>query len=134
MRIITSCLGLFFFSALFGYADDDVKIIDIVQADYLLRSGAVFIDNRPEHKFALGHIQGAVNLPFFVANHPSNRMTRENLLQAIGDKEEVVFYCTGRERAYHALKQAKQWGILVEMYWYRNGFTEWKILRNQVAD
>jgi hypothetical protein len=37
-------------------------------------------------------------------------MTRENLATAIGDKEIVVFYCTGMERAYHAIKQARTMG------------------------
>jgi rhodanese-related sulfurtransferase len=134
MRRITSCLGLLFLSALNGHAGDNVNIIDIVQTDQFLKSGAAFIDNRPEYKFSLGHIKGAVNLPFFVANDPSNKMTRENLSKAIGDKEVVVFYCTGMERAYHALKQAEQWGLSVKMYWYKNGFEEWKMLKKPFVD
>jgi len=108
------------------HAFENVKIIDRAQTEHFLKKGAVFIDNRPEYKFSLGHIEGAVNLPYFVANDPSNMMTRENLLRAIGEKSVVVFYCTGMERAYHALKQAQQWGITAEMYWYKNGFEEWK--------
>lgn len=110
------------------HALEDVKIIDRVQTEHLLQHGAVFIDNRPEYKFSLGHIKGAINLPFFIANDPSNKMTKENLSLAIGNNELVVFYCTGMERAYHALKQARQWGITAEMYWYKNGFEEWKML------
>lgn len=134
MRRITSCLGLLFLSALNGHAGEKVNIIDIVQTDQFLKSGAAFIDNRPEYKFSLGHIKGAVNLPFFVANDPSNKMTRENLSKAIGDKKVVVFYCTGMERAYHALKQAEQWGLSVKMYWYKNGFEEWKMLKKPFVD
>jgi rhodanese-related sulfurtransferase len=125
---MTSYLGLLFLTALPGYAENDVKIIDRMQTEQFLQSGAVFIDNRPEYKFSLGHIEGAVNLPFFVANDPSNQMTREDLLQAIGDNKVVVFYCTGMLRAYHAIKQAQQWGITAEMYWYKNGYEEWKTL------
>ncbi len=62
------------------------------------------------------------------------KMTRENLATAIGDKEIVVFYCTGMERAYHAIKQAKRWEISAEMYWYKNGYEEWKILKKPVVD
>lgn len=106
---------------------EDVKIIDRAQTEHFLQSGAVFIDNRPEYKFSLGHIEGAINLPYFIANDPSNKMTKENLGQAIGDNNRVVFYCTGMERAYHALKQAQLWGITAKMYWYKNGFEEWKM-------
>jgi len=125
---MTSCLGLLFLAALPVHAEDDVKVIDRIQTKHFLQSGAVFVDNRPAYKFSLGHIEGAVNLPFFVANDPSNQMTRENLLQAIGDNSVVVFYCTGMLRAYHAVKQAQQWGITAEMYWYKNGYEEWKML------
>ena len=105
-----------------------MNIIDRIQTERFLQSGAVFIDNRLESKFSLGHIEGAVNLPFFVENDPTNKMTQENLTKAIGDKKVVVFYCTGRLRAYHALKQAEKWGISAEMYWYKNGYEEWKTL------
>lgn len=109
------------------HALENVKIIDRAQTEQFLQKGAVFIDNRPEYKFSLGHIEGAINLPYFIANDPSNKMTKENLAQAIGDNDLVVFYCTGMERAYHALKQAEEWGITAEMYWYKNGFEEWKM-------
>lgn len=111
---------------------DDVTIIDRVQAERYLQCGAVFIDNRPEHKFALGHIRGAINLPYFVENDPSNQMTKENLSMAIGGKKTVVFYCTGMQRAYHALKQAKRWGIQANMYWYKNGYEEWEMINNSI--
>lgn len=105
-----------------------------MQAEHFLQSGAVVIDNRPASKFYLGHIEGAVNLPFFVANDPANTMTRENLAQAIGDNKVAVFYCTGMLRAYHAVKQAQQWGITADMYWYKNGYEEWKIFNKAVLD
>jgi len=123
MRTI-SFLALLVLSGLNVHAEADIAIIDRVQAEHYLQSGAVFIDNRPEHKFALGHIKGSINLPYFVENDPSNKMTKENLSKAIGDKEIVVFYCTGMQRAYHALKQAQRWGIHATMYWYKNGYEE----------
>jgi rhodanese-related sulfurtransferase len=134
MRPMTSCLGLFFLSAVNRHAENDVNIIDIVRTDHFLQNDAVFIDNRPESKFSLGHINGAINLPFFIENDPSNKMTREDLTKAIGDKKVVVFYCTGRLRAYHALKQAEKWGISAKMYWYKNGYEEWTILKKPGAD
>ena len=116
------------------HALEDVKIIDRTETEHLLQRGAVFIDNRPEYKFSLGHIEGAINLPYFIANDPENKMSKENLFQAIGKNKIVVFYCTGMERAYHALKQAQQWGITAEMYWYKNGFEEWKMFHPPYLD
>lgn len=106
---------------------EDVNIIDIRTTELFLKQEAVFIDNRPEQKFISGHLKGAVNLPYFKKNDPSNKMTKENLLKAIGNKDVVVFYCSGQQRAYHALKQAEEWGIKAQMYWYKDGFDVWNI-------
>jgi rhodanese-related sulfurtransferase len=134
MQRIILLFGLLLFAALPVHAEEAVKIIDRIQTEYFLQSGAVFIDNRPAAKFSRGHIEGAVNLPFFVADDPANIMTRKNLVQAIGDNKVVIFYCTGMMRAYHAVKQAREWGITAEMYWYKNGFEEWKIFNRSVPD
>ena len=98
-----SCIGFVMITAGAVHAFANVTIIDRAQTEHFLQSDAVFIDNRPEYKFSLGHIEGAINLPYFIANDPSNKMTKENLAQAIGDNNLVVFYCTRMERAYHAL-------------------------------
>lgn len=121
------CVGLVIITASAVHAIEDGKIIDRIQTEHLLKRGAVFIDNRPAYKFSHGHIKGAINLPYFIANDPENRMTKNDLVQAIGENKTVVFYCTGMERAYHALKQAQQWGVTADMYWYKNGFEEWKM-------
>ena len=74
MKKIASMFGLIFLTAFPGQAEEEVSIIDRRQTEHFLRSGAVFIDNRPEEKFAHGHIEGAVNLPFFVAGDPENKI------------------------------------------------------------
>jgi rhodanese-related sulfurtransferase len=116
---------------LFAVAEN--AIIDIRQTEELFYRGAVFIDNRPAETFALGHIKGAVNLPFFVVGDPANLMTRENLRQAVGEKREVVFYCSGRMRAYHAMRQAEEWGFTATTYWYKNGFEEWQAMAKPIG-
>ena len=60
MKKIASMFGLIFLTAFPGQAEEEVSIIDRRQTEHYLRSGAVFIDNRPEEKFAHGHIEGAV--------------------------------------------------------------------------
>ncbi len=103
-----------------------VNVIGIEEAEKMLKEGIPFIDNRPENLFKAGHLEGAVNLPFYVKGHPTNEMTKENLLEAIGDSDKVVFYCTGRFRGLNAFKKAQEWEIDKEMYWYKGGFTEWR--------
>ncbi len=121
------CCGgvLLVVSSLLSYAGTHMTVIDSEQTEYLLHSGAILIDNRPPAKFRQGHLPGAVNLPFSNPGHPTNEMSREALVEAVGDNDVVVFYCSGMMRAYHALEQARQWGITAELYWYKNGFAEW---------
>ncbi|MFP4521137.1 MAG: rhodanese-like domain-containing protein [Fibrobacterota bacterium] len=116
----------FFILSGFVCAVEELPVIDIEKTKNLIQEGAVLIDNRPPYKYENGHIEGAVNLPFFYEGHSSNLMTRQELLKIIGEKRIVIFYCTGKMRAYHALNQAKKWDIPVVMYWYKNGFSEWK--------
>ncbi|MBN2693833.1 rhodanese-like domain-containing protein [bacterium] len=102
------------------------NIISVDKVEELLQDkSTVFIDNRPNSKFNSGHIKGAINLPFFAKDDSSNFMTKENLLEALGDKKTVVFYCTGMNRAKNALLQAKEWEINAKLYWYQGGFTNW---------
>jgi 3-mercaptopyruvate sulfurtransferase SseA len=108
--------------------ENAVPVIDGQQTLYLLQHGAAFIDNRPQHKFARGHIRGAMNLPFFTADHGTNVMTNDNLAAALKGKDVAVFYCSGALRAYHAIRQAREWGITIPMYWYKNGWAEWQQL------
>ena len=133
MRIVILCLVILQVTAVEAVSNTRTGIIDLDQTRNLLAAGAAFIDNRPEHMYANGHIEGAVNLPFFQKNHPASRMTRENLLAAIGSKTVVVFYCSGAYRAYHAMMQASDWGMKAHLYWYKNGMKEWLALQLPVS-
>jgi 3-mercaptopyruvate sulfurtransferase SseA len=128
MKKTLLCLGLALALATGASAGDGVAVISGDQTLYLLENGAAFIDNRPQHKFAQGHIPGAVNLPYFTPNHDTNRMTKENLTTALSGKGVAVFYCSGALRAYHAVRQAQEWGISIPLYWYKNGWAEWQML------
>lgn len=124
MKILFFCTLIFF--NMFVSAEDDVKIIDTEKTYEFLKKGVVFIDNRPEFKFNQGHIKGAVNLPFFKLGDSSNKMNKKNLFKVVGKNKTVVFYCSGKKRAYHAVKQAEKWGLKAEIFWYKSGFEEWK--------
>ncbi len=129
MKNILYSLTLAIFLATSANAQENaVPVIDGQQTLYLLQYGAAFIDNRPQHKFARGHIHGAVNLSYFTPDHSTNSMTKDNLSAALSGKDVAVFYCSGALRAYHAIRQAQEWGITIPMYWYKNGWAEWQLL------
>ena len=108
--------------------ENKVTVINAAQTLSFIQHGAALIDNRPQHKFARGKIHGAVNLPYFTPGHSTNIMTREKLSAALSGKDVAVFYCSGALRAYHAIRQAQEWGIDIPMYWYKNGWAEWQVL------
>jgi len=105
-----------------------VSTLTFAQTLEKLEKGALFVDNRPAFKFAAGHIPGALNMTYFEPGAEENSMEKSALLKAAGDRE-IVFYCTGYFRAYHAARQALAWGMPPEkIHWYRGGFTEWSRL------
>ncbi len=105
----------------------EIQIIDFAAASAMLKKEkVVFIDNRPPAKFRQGHIPGAVNMPYFAPGAQENEMPKDELV-ALTKNKEVVFYCTGYLRAYHAAKRAIELGVPQEqIFWYKGGFSEWQ--------
>lgn len=102
------------------------SIIDADQLQKMVKEGdVVLIDNCPAVLFDQSHIEGAINLPYFEPDHPTNIMTHENLLEAIGSHSRLVFYCSGRNRAYHAMVAAQKWGVEAKTYWFKDGVEAW---------
>jgi len=91
----------------------------------LSKSDVLIVDNRPAAKFSEGHIPGAVNLPYFQKDDPTNVMDPSNLKQAASGKKTIIFYCSGMLRAFHALNAAREWGITAELFLYNAGFPDW---------
>ncbi|MDA3864511.1 MAG: rhodanese-like domain-containing protein [Deltaproteobacteria bacterium] len=115
-------------TALENESEQKIQIIDTatLKKDFLGKPEVVFIDNRPSHKFKkLGHLPGAVNLPWFEQGHSSNVMTKELLMKHARGKT-IVFYCTGALRAWHAAKVAIKWGVPPEkIFWYKAGWNRY---------
>jgi rhodanese-related sulfurtransferase len=86
----------------------------------------LFVDNRPPFKFAEGRIPGAVNLPYFQKGDATNVMDEANLRKAASGKKQIIFYCSGMMRAYHALLAAREWGVEGDLAWYKDGMESWK--------
>lgn len=52
------------------------------------RREAIFIDSRRESEYALGHIKGAINIPF-----NTSRIQKMKLLQKISKEKNIIVYC-----------------------------------------
>lgn len=131
-NMVVFLLALFLCGALFA-AEKPVKpaaepmVITAQEAKekFFGKSDVVFIDNRPDAKFCDGRIPGAVNLIYFAPGSAENRMTKESLKPYAGKK--LVFYCSGKDRAKHAVETARSWGIDPKLiFWLKEGFPVWR--------
>jgi rhodanese-related sulfurtransferase len=69
-----------------------IKFIGILEAEDLFIGGnAVFLDSRAEEKYAEGHVEGAVNIPF----EGAEQIVEEQL--AFPHTTTLVVYCDGNE-------------------------------------
>lgn len=94
---------------------------------FILRSedGALTVDVRRPVMFALGHIDGAINLPLtsFEISFPKHRA---KLDQARNEGQVIVLYCDGENcpDAHTTAKALADRGYSTSIY--RGGWTEWK--------
>ncbi len=129
MKLKTVILILFSLTVFSCNKTADYQIINSETALNFLKNNkdVVFIDNRPIHKVKrLGRIKGAIVLPFFSPGTPENIMTKANLVKAAKNKK-IVFYCSGKLRAYWATRTAiERWGFKKkQIFWYKAGFNRW---------
>jgi rhodanese-related sulfurtransferase len=107
-----------------GSASTAVRDVTAQEAIALVNSGQVVpIDMRSPHEFKVGHIPGAVHVPF------GSEGTARQVKRAIGGKQALVYSRTG-ERSGIALPEfAGLQGVLH----LRGGITEWKAKGGQIA-
>lgn len=102
--------------------DAAIIIIKVAEAKDLCDSAqAFFIDARPPHVFAAGHIQGAINI--------TEQTLDDNLFDLMdrASQTKIVLYCTGPE-CPEAMELAE---LIVEndikpVYVYTGGWLQWQ--------
>jgi rhodanese-related sulfurtransferase len=106
-----------------------VSSADVVK---LQSSGAAVIDSRVAAEYAEGHIKGAVNVPYREKSAKDVGFDASqdefSLAKLPGDKAAaIVIYCNGPEcwKSFKASTAAIKGGY-TNVYWYREGFPDWK--------
>jgi len=98
-----------------------VNTVGLAQAKALFDEGAVFIDVRDAQSWALGHIQGSVNLDFNGSEFAILYMSKE-----LDRSTPIVFYTSSTLNVSSAMASffASNWGYS-NVYYFREGFYSW---------
>lgn len=110
---------------------EDLRILDAQQVYQMINSSdVVLIDNRAFALYERGHIPHALHMEYFKPQSEQNKMTAEMLKPFQG--KTLIFYCSGRVRAYHAATQAMEWEISPDIFWFKGGWQEWTNYTNSM--
>ena len=81
------------------------------------RNGAQIVDVRSSQEFNEGHIDGAINIPYYQIN--------KNITNILRDKnQEIILYCEAGVRSKQAYKKLKKFQYLNVFNLYR-GIENW---------
>ena len=106
-----------------SYEPGDAPILRLDQAAaYFQSPGARFVDARDPEDYKLGHIPGALNLPFdYYDEHAAA------VLPLLGKDRDVITYCGGAdcELSLYLARQLKNEGY-TEIHIFFGGYTQWQ--------
>ena len=81
------------------------------------RNGAVIVDVRSSQEFKEGHINGAINIPYYEIS--------KNVTNLLKDKnQEIVLYCEAGVRSKQAYKKLKRFQY-INVYSLFKGIENW---------
>lgn len=106
-----------------SYEQGDPPILRLDEAAALYQSaGAVFVDAREPEDFKLGHIAGALNLPFDYYDEHAPLV-----LPHLGKDQDIVTYCGGAdcELSLYLARQLKNEGY-DRLHIFFGGITSWQ--------
>lgn len=115
---------VFAFPAMAAHAHEPEVIGAAQTASMLTQENVVLIDNRPPVMFEAGHLPNALSMTYFKPGSPQNQMNRDMLTPYKG--KTLIFYCSGRNRAYHAAMKAIEWDISPHIFWFKGGWNDWQ--------
>ncbi|MDD2838930.1 rhodanese-like domain-containing protein [Sulfuricurvum sp.] len=103
-------------------AAQGITVVDAATAKKLYDHNALFFDAREKRHYVQEHIKGAYPVYFDISK------AAYIVLQLPSDKkQDLVFYCYGESCAnsYEAALAVRKLGY-THVYWFLNGFGEWK--------
>ncbi|WP_130472529.1 rhodanese-like domain-containing protein [Candidatus Magnetaquicoccus inordinatus] len=114
---------------------EGVQMADAVQVQTLQANGAIVVDARKAAEFAEGSIKGAVSVPYDPeqsAKDISFDASKDKYdLSSIADKSKsYIVYCNASScwKSYKLVTVMARAGYK-HLYWYRDGFPDWKARR-----
>ena len=108
------------------------KLVSAEDVVKLQASGAVVVDTRVASEYAEGHIKGALSVPYREKSDKAvnfDASQDEFSLAKLPPAKDaaIVMYCNGPEcwKSFKASTAAIKGGY-TNLYWYRDGFPNWK--------
>ena len=108
------------------------KVVSAEDVVKLQASGAAIIDTRVASEYAEGHIKGALSVPYREKSDKAvnfDASQDEFSLAKLPPAKDaaIVMYCNGPEcwKSFKASTAAIKGGY-TNLYWYRDGFPNWK--------
>ena len=101
--------------------------IDVAKAKALFDKGVIFVDVRSDKDWNAGRVPDAVHIEL------KKVFDEASLGKEVKKDQEAVIYCNGPKclRSSKAAKKAVAWGYS-KIYYYREGFPDWKAAGNPV--
>ncbi len=127
LLIILNCVWLTACNPTPKITDKDVTIIDDVQLVELIESepSVLLVDARPDYRYRIGHLPGAVNIPLPEVNADDPRFTKG---------QHVVVYGDGpRNTLSHAAAKKLLAGGKLIVSDFRGGYEMWKQAGREIA-
>ena len=108
------------------------KLVAAEEVQKLQAAGALIVDTRVANEYADGHIKGAVSIPYREKSEKTvsfDAAQDEFAVAKLPPNKEaaIVLYCNGAEcwKSYKASVASIKAGY-TNLYWYRDGFPNWK--------
>lgn len=108
------------------------EVVDAAKAKSLMDGGAKMIDTRVANEFAEAHIKGAINVPYKeksakAADFDAGQDSFDVAKLPADMNVAIITQCNGPEcwKSYKGATAAIKAGHK-KVYWFRNGFPEWK--------
>jgi rhodanese-related sulfurtransferase len=117
---IALALGLFACNQPPEITDNDITVLDDIQLRELLdqQKGVVLVDVRPDYRYRLGHLPGAINIPL-----PQLKPNDPRLADA---EHAVVYGDSHRNSLSHAAAKKLLAGGKLPVSDFRGGFQMWQ--------
>ncbi|TFZ00992.1 hypothetical protein EZ313_19335 [Ramlibacter henchirensis] len=108
------------------------NVVDAADVAQLLQRGGIYVDTRTEAEFKVGHVPGAVLVPYLEKSAKEadfdGSQDKFDLARLVPNRDaELIFACNGPEcwKSFKASKAALNAGYR-KVHWFRGGFPEWR--------